>query len=145
VLAFGLYTEAIAVLDVTSRLLDESAAGKGGFPRNQAICAGLSRLGPIAVGVLNAADPYVERFFSAIPESKLLLERIDDLRKRTLEVDAAHEKLINAVDTLMMPAARCEVFPKNPKKAGRRTRKSFGMRTLDENVSAELSTTEFKG
>jgi hypothetical protein len=53
-------------------------------------------LGPIAVGVLNAVEPYVERFFSALPESRLLLERIDNLRNRTLEMDDAHEKLLNA-------------------------------------------------
>jgi len=51
-------------------------------------------LGPIALLVLEAVKPYVERFFLHIPESKLALERIDHLRHRILEADAAHERLI---------------------------------------------------
>jgi hypothetical protein len=31
------------------------------------------------------------------PESKLLFERIEDLAERVLQVDAAHEKLMNEV------------------------------------------------
>ena len=50
--------------------------------------------GPTSVFVLCAVEPYVEKFFSTIPESKLLLERIDDLRSRVIVVDAAHERLI---------------------------------------------------
>jgi Family of unknown function (DUF5677) len=52
--------------------------------------------GPTAVLALDAVKPYVEKFFSTIPESKLLLERIDDLRNRTIAVEAAHEKLLSA-------------------------------------------------
>ena len=37
---------------------------------------------------------YVEKFFPTIPESKLLLERIDDLRNRIIAVEQAHEQLI---------------------------------------------------
>jgi len=51
-------------------------------------------LGPIAIFVLEATKPYLERFFSRIPESKLLLERIDDLRNRLREADAVHERLM---------------------------------------------------
>jgi len=51
-------------------------------------------LGPIAVFVLEATKPYLERFFLEIPESKLLLERIDDLRNRILEAGAVHEKVM---------------------------------------------------
>ena len=50
--------------------------------------------GPTGAFVLNAVEPYVEKFFSTIPESKLLLERIDDLRNRIITVDQAHEQLI---------------------------------------------------
>lgn len=50
--------------------------------------------GPTTVLVLCAVEPYVEKFFSTIPESRLLLERIDDLRNRVIAVDTAHEQLI---------------------------------------------------
>jgi hypothetical protein len=50
--------------------------------------------GPTGAFVLNAVEPYVEKFFSTIPESKLLLERIDDLRNRIITVEEAHEQLI---------------------------------------------------
>jgi hypothetical protein len=49
---------------------------------------------PTGVVVLYAVEPYIKKFFSTIPESKRLLERIDDLRNRIIAVDAAHEKLI---------------------------------------------------
>lgn len=52
-------------------------------------------LGPIAMFVLEATKPYLERFFSRMPESKLLLERIDDLWNRLREADAVHERLMN--------------------------------------------------
>jgi len=50
--------------------------------------------GPTAVLVLNAVQPYVKKFFSAIPETELLLTRIDDLRDRIFAVDSAHEALM---------------------------------------------------
>ncbi|MBZ5527599.1 MAG: DUF5677 domain-containing protein [Acidobacteriia bacterium] len=50
-------------------------------------------LGPIAILVLEATQPYLERYFFRIPETKLLLERIGDLRSRLAEADAVHEKL----------------------------------------------------
>jgi hypothetical protein len=50
-------------------------------------------LGPLAWLVLDAVKPYVERFFANIPETQVLFERIDDLRKRILAADAVHERL----------------------------------------------------
>ena len=51
-------------------------------------------LGPIAIFVLEATKPYLERFFSRIPASVVPLDRIDDLCKRLAEADAVHEKLM---------------------------------------------------
>jgi hypothetical protein len=51
-------------------------------------------LGPIAIFVLEATEPYLERFFPGVPQNKILLGRIDDLRNRLHEADAAHEKLL---------------------------------------------------
>jgi hypothetical protein len=50
-------------------------------------------LSPIAVLVLEAVDPYLERFFPPSPERNLLRERIADLHGRLLEADEADEKL----------------------------------------------------
>jgi hypothetical protein len=52
-------------------------------------------LGPIAIFVLEATKPYLMRFFLEIPETKLLLERIDDMRNRIREVGAVHESLMS--------------------------------------------------
>jgi hypothetical protein len=52
-------------------------------------------LGPIAVIVLEATRCYLERFFLKIPESRLLLGRIDDLRNRILETGTLHETLMS--------------------------------------------------
>jgi len=54
---------------------------------------GSRMLAPIAVLVLEAIDPYLERFFPGGAERSLLRERIADLRDRLIEVDAADEKL----------------------------------------------------
>jgi hypothetical protein len=51
-------------------------------------------LGPVAIFVLEATKPYLERFFAAIPEHTVLLDRISDLQKRILEADALHEGLM---------------------------------------------------
>jgi hypothetical protein len=40
-IAFELYKESLSVVDLVAHLLDETASVKGGWPRNQAICAGL--------------------------------------------------------------------------------------------------------
>lgn len=40
-LVFELYKEASSVLNLAAHLLDEAANAKGGWPRNQAMCAGL--------------------------------------------------------------------------------------------------------
>jgi hypothetical protein len=51
-------------------------------------------LGPIAIFVLEATKPYLMRFFVHVPETELLLERIDDLQNRIQEVGAFHEGLM---------------------------------------------------
>jgi hypothetical protein len=51
-------------------------------------------LGPVAIFMLEATKPYLERFFPGISETKLVLERIDDLIDRLLEADAVHEKVM---------------------------------------------------
>ncbi len=51
-------------------------------------------LGPVAIFVLEATEPYVGRFFAGVPDTRLLLERIVDLRGRLLEADAIHERLM---------------------------------------------------
>jgi hypothetical protein len=40
-LVFELYKEALSVVNLAAHLLDDAAAGKGGWVRNQAVCAGL--------------------------------------------------------------------------------------------------------
>jgi Family of unknown function (DUF5677) len=52
-------------------------------------------LGPIAMFVLEATEPYLERFFAGIPETQLLLDRLDDLWNRILDAGAVHERLMN--------------------------------------------------
>ena len=39
--AFELYKETLSIVNFTAQLFDNSAANNGGWPRNQAICAGL--------------------------------------------------------------------------------------------------------
>lgn len=51
-------------------------------------------LGPVATLVLETTKPYLGRFFTAIPETKLLLSRIDDLIGRIVRADARHEALM---------------------------------------------------
>jgi hypothetical protein len=50
-------------------------------------------LAPIAVLVLEAVNPYLERFFPASAQRDALQERISDLSDRLLEADNADEKL----------------------------------------------------
>jgi hypothetical protein len=50
-------------------------------------------LAPIAIVVLEAIDPYLERYFPSSAERDLLRERIADLHDRLLEADQADEKL----------------------------------------------------
>lgn len=50
-------------------------------------------LAPIALLVLEAVDPYLDRFFPASAERDSLKERIVDLRDRLVEADEADEKL----------------------------------------------------
>lgn len=51
-------------------------------------------LAPIATLVLEAAKPYLERFFSTVPETTSLLQRITDLAERLMQTDARHEELM---------------------------------------------------
>jgi len=50
-------------------------------------------LAPIAILVLDAIDPYLERFLPDSAERNLFRERIVDLRERLIEADLADEKL----------------------------------------------------
>jgi hypothetical protein len=50
---------------------------------------------PIAVVVLEAVELYIKQFFSPIPATGHLVERIESLLNRTFEVDAAHEKVFS--------------------------------------------------
>jgi hypothetical protein len=43
-------------------------------------------LGPIAIVVLGAVAPYLQRYFSAIPEAELLVAKMDDLSDRISKV-----------------------------------------------------------
>jgi Family of unknown function (DUF5677) len=54
-------------------------------------------LAPIACLVLEAVDPYLERFFPASSQRHMLQERIEDLRGRLIEADEADEKLKTAL------------------------------------------------
>ena len=55
-------------------------------------------LSPIALLVLDAINPYLDRFFpSPIAENNLLRQRIVDLRDRLIEADEADEKLKTAL------------------------------------------------
>jgi hypothetical protein len=54
---------------------------------------GTRMLAPIAILVLGAIDPYLERFFPAAHEKDVLRERIVDLLDRLAEADDADEKL----------------------------------------------------
>jgi hypothetical protein len=40
-IVFELYKETLSVVNFAAHILDETSAAKGGWPRNQAICAGL--------------------------------------------------------------------------------------------------------
>jgi len=51
-------------------------------------------LGPIAIFVLQPTKIYLERYFSGIPDVKLVLDRIGDLRARIGLADSVHEKLL---------------------------------------------------
>jgi hypothetical protein len=41
VIVFELYKEALSVVNLAAHILNETSTAKGGWPRNQAICAGL--------------------------------------------------------------------------------------------------------
>jgi hypothetical protein len=50
-------------------------------------------LGPTAVMVLDAVRPYLDRFFSDIPDRMILRNRLDDVHRRILIADDVHEQL----------------------------------------------------
>jgi hypothetical protein len=52
-------------------------------------------LGPIAIVVLDALAPYLHHYFSAVPETGVLLDRMDDLSGRISTVGGAHERLLS--------------------------------------------------
>ena len=52
-------------------------------------------LSQIAVVALDAVKPYIELYLADVPESKVISDRVVDLQKRMLMVDAAHEELLS--------------------------------------------------
>lgn len=52
-------------------------------------------LGPIAILVLDAVAPYLLRYFSAVPETRLLLARMANCLGRISRVGDAHERLLS--------------------------------------------------
>jgi Family of unknown function (DUF5677) len=52
-------------------------------------------LGPIASLVLEAVEPYLQRYFPGIPETELLLGRMKDLQGRLHEAGDIHENLMS--------------------------------------------------
>src|SRR5512135_1689613 len=78
--AFELYKEALSVVNLAAHLLDEAASVKGGWPKNQAICAGLMiRIGKfmLVVTQLSATgnrDEVVSALSRSIMESAINLE-----------------------------------------------------------------------
>jgi hypothetical protein len=81
-------------VDLYKQHLDYNPQTKRFMPRSKWRPTDARVYGPTGVLVLDAVKPYVEKFFSTIPESKLLLERIDDLRDRIIAVEQAHERLL---------------------------------------------------
>jgi hypothetical protein len=51
--------------------------------------------GPIAILVLDTLAPYLLRYFSAVPETRVLSARITNLSDRLSRVGAAHERLLS--------------------------------------------------
>jgi hypothetical protein len=70
---------------------------KSGFfsPKSSFSYVDERHLGPIAILVLDAVAPYLLRYFSRVPETGLLLARMDDLADRTSKVGDAHERLLS--------------------------------------------------
>jgi hypothetical protein len=65
-------------------------------PDNRSTHSDARSLGPIALFVLGATAPYLQRFFASIPEAELVLKRITDLQGRIVAVEAVHERLLAA-------------------------------------------------
>lgn len=70
---------------------------KSGFfsPKSRFSAVDERHLGPIAIVVLGALEPYLLRYFSTIPEIRGLLTRIDGLSDRIIKVGNAHERLLS--------------------------------------------------
>jgi len=81
-------------VDLYKQHLDYNSQTKRFMPRSKWRPTDARVYGPTGVLVLDAVKPYVEKFFSTIPESKLLLERVDDLHDRIIAVEQAHERLL---------------------------------------------------
>jgi hypothetical protein len=81
-------------VDLVMNHLDYDSKGGVYIPHPDFGSVDARLLGPIAIFVLDATKVYLEKFFSHIPDSKLLFERIDDLCARTIEADGAHENLM---------------------------------------------------
>ena len=81
-------------VDLCMRHLEYDAKADVFLPDNSFTNVDARLLGPIATFVLQPTKLYLERFFSKVPETAKLLERIEDLQDRILEADAAHEKLM---------------------------------------------------
>lgn len=81
-------------VDLCMRHLEHDVKADVFRPDNSFANVDARLLGPIATFVLQPTKLYLERFFSNIPETAKLLERIEDLQNRIIEADAIHEKLM---------------------------------------------------
>jgi hypothetical protein len=68
-------------------------------PRPESSDVDARLLGPVAMLVLDGAHPYLERFFSPIPETKMIQARIADLQTRLTEAGYVHEDLMNVAES----------------------------------------------
>lgn len=81
-------------VDLCMRHLEYDAKADVFLPDNSFANVDARFLGPIATFVLEPTKLYLQRFFSHVPETAKLLERIEDLQNRIVEADAAHENLM---------------------------------------------------
>jgi hypothetical protein len=81
-------------VDLYMRHLEHDVKADVFLPDNSFTNVDARLLGPIATFGLEPTKLYLQRFFSNIPETVKLLERIEDLQNRIIEADAAHEKLM---------------------------------------------------
>ncbi|MGC2528626.1 MAG: DUF5677 domain-containing protein [Candidatus Acidiferrum sp.] len=81
-------------VDLCMRHLEYDAEASVFRPDNSFAHVDARLLGPIATFVLQPTKLYLERFFSHVPATAMLLERIADLQNRIIEADAIHDKLM---------------------------------------------------